>query len=289
MANAKISALTSATTPLAGTETLPIVQSSTTKQVSVANLTAGRAVSASSLTATSGGVSVKGGPTGYGGDEIAMTTTASSFSAISTQMVGGTLYFDHRGTGNNANWVWRNGTGASTIRMIMGATGDLTVSTGNVIIGTSGKGIDFSATPGTGTSELLADYEEGTWTPTVSGTGTAGTYQIGTNGCTYTKIGRTVTLQGFIQFAAVVTGGGTGSLQITGLPFSKTANSYPAGSVYLATGVYVGIDPIVVFGSFSASSQLLLQQNASGGFGTAVGIGFASANAYLAFTLSYEV
>jgi hypothetical protein len=42
MSNSKISALTSATTPLAGTEVLPIVQSSTTKQVSVANLTAGR-------------------------------------------------------------------------------------------------------------------------------------------------------------------------------------------------------------------------------------------------------
>ena len=50
MANSKISALTSATTPLAGTETLPVVQSSTTKQVSVANLTAGRAVSALSVT-----------------------------------------------------------------------------------------------------------------------------------------------------------------------------------------------------------------------------------------------
>lgn len=52
MADVKISALPASTTPLAGTEVLPIVQSSTTKQVSVANLTAGRAVSASSLTLT---------------------------------------------------------------------------------------------------------------------------------------------------------------------------------------------------------------------------------------------
>jgi len=49
MADLKISQLTSATTPLAGTETLPIVQSSTTKQVSVANLTAGRTVGMASL------------------------------------------------------------------------------------------------------------------------------------------------------------------------------------------------------------------------------------------------
>ena len=32
----------------------------------------------------------------------------------------------------------------------------------------NGKGIDFSATPGTGTSELLNDYEEGTWSPVLT-------------------------------------------------------------------------------------------------------------------------
>jgi hypothetical protein len=52
MADVKISALPASTTPLAGTEVLPIVQGTTTKQVSVANLTAGRAVSAASLSTT---------------------------------------------------------------------------------------------------------------------------------------------------------------------------------------------------------------------------------------------
>jgi hypothetical protein len=52
LADLKISALPASTTPLAGTEVLPIVQSSTTKQVSIANLTAGRAISASTVTAT---------------------------------------------------------------------------------------------------------------------------------------------------------------------------------------------------------------------------------------------
>jgi len=63
MADSKISALPAATVPLAGTEVLPIVQSSTTKQVSVANLTAGRAVAASSVTnaaLTSGRVTYAG-------------------------------------------------------------------------------------------------------------------------------------------------------------------------------------------------------------------------------------
>jgi hypothetical protein len=54
MANSKISALTSATTPVAGTEVLPIVQTSATKQVSIADLTAGRSVSMSAGTISSG-------------------------------------------------------------------------------------------------------------------------------------------------------------------------------------------------------------------------------------------
>jgi hypothetical protein len=52
MADLKISQLPAATTPLAGSEVLPIVQSGTTKQVSIDNLTAGKAVSASTVSAT---------------------------------------------------------------------------------------------------------------------------------------------------------------------------------------------------------------------------------------------
>ena len=52
MADIKISALPAATTPLAGTEVLPIVQSGVTVRVAVSNLTAGRSVSATALTIT---------------------------------------------------------------------------------------------------------------------------------------------------------------------------------------------------------------------------------------------
>lgn len=60
MADAKISQLTGATTPLAGTEVLPVVQSSTTKKVSVANLTAGRDVAVKKLQPTDNVVFVAG-------------------------------------------------------------------------------------------------------------------------------------------------------------------------------------------------------------------------------------
>jgi hypothetical protein len=88
MADVKISALPAATTPLAGTEVLPIVQSGTTDQVSVANLTAGRAVSAGSLTLTTP-LGVASGGTGlatltagyipYGNGTSALSTSANLY------------------------------------------------------------------------------------------------------------------------------------------------------------------------------------------------------------------
>jgi hypothetical protein len=52
MADLKISQLPAATTPVAGTEVLPIVQSGTTSKVAISDLTAGRSVAASDITVT---------------------------------------------------------------------------------------------------------------------------------------------------------------------------------------------------------------------------------------------
>jgi hypothetical protein len=60
MSNSKISALTSATTPVDGTEVLPIVQSSATTQVTIANLTAGRSVSGANFVVTSSTIPANG-------------------------------------------------------------------------------------------------------------------------------------------------------------------------------------------------------------------------------------
>jgi hypothetical protein len=83
MADTKISALTAATTPLAGTEVLPIVQSGTTKQVSVANLTAGRAISADSLTLTGSPLPATSGGTGQSSFAVGDLLYASTTTALS--------------------------------------------------------------------------------------------------------------------------------------------------------------------------------------------------------------
>ena len=104
--------------------------------------------------------------------------------------------------------------------------GNLRVQSGNVIL-TSGNGIDFSATSdgtGTMTSELLSDYEEGTWTPTYVMTGTNfAALTMDVVSATYTKIGRQVTVRGFIRTDNVDVTGATGSVWIGGLPFALPA------------------------------------------------------------------
>jgi len=105
--------------------------------------------------------------------------------------------------------------------------GDVTLSTGNLVIGTSGKGIDFSATPGTGTSELLADYEEGTWSPTLEAeNGSFGTITYNAlNGGRYTKIGNVVHIQALLYTDSVAVGTASLELRIAGLPFTAVASS----------------------------------------------------------------
>jgi aspartate 1-decarboxylase len=153
MADKKISALTAATTPLAGTEVLPIVQSSTTKQVSVANLTAGRDISTTGITVSSNTGNIELNWATGSTHKVGSTFSTSFFTGMrvdadtrNTDIVS----FDASGIGNVRI---RTGT-TETTRLNVDPTGNVTVSTGNLVIGTSGKGIDFSATSGTGTSEV---------------------------------------------------------------------------------------------------------------------------------------
>jgi hypothetical protein len=93
----------------------------------------------------------------------------------------------------------------------------VTVSDGNLVIGTSGNGIDFSATSGSGTSELFDDYEEGLHTTTITPT-TSGTISLTSSANTlfYTKIGNVVHVSGYVYVSAVSSP--VGALSVS-LPF----------------------------------------------------------------------
>lgn len=92
MADKKISALTASTTPLAGTEVLPIVQGGATVKVSVANLTAGRAVSAASLALTTSPLPATSGGSGSSSSFVASAIPYASSTTTLTTASG--LLFD---------------------------------------------------------------------------------------------------------------------------------------------------------------------------------------------------
>jgi hypothetical protein len=73
----------------------------------------------------------------------------------------------------------------------------------------------------------LDDYEEGTWTPAVSGSTTAGTATYGSQGGSYTKIGNKVTC--WFSITNFAQSGATGNFTITGLPFTCITTSVVRG------------------------------------------------------------
>ena len=99
--------------------------------------------------------------------------------------------------------------------------GDVTISAGNLVIGTSGKGIDFSATAGTGTSELFSDYEQGVWSPTIVGSTSGSITGFSVSDATYTKIGDTVRLSCYLSNIDMTSSTVSGQIKIGGLPFSS--------------------------------------------------------------------
>ena len=126
--------------------------------------------------------------------------------------------------------------GAAAPKLTIDANGDVSITDGNLIVA-SGHGIDFSATgnsSGTMSSELLDDYEEGSWTPNPSGGGTINGTSITYSGH-YTKVGRVVHLEFFANNSA-------GDIEIpsykqfSGLPFATASGKYGTGRIMTEDG-----------------------------------------------------
>ena len=116
---------------------------------------------------------------------------------------------------------------AGTNRFTIDTSGNATVNSGNLVIGTAGAGIDFSVTSdgsGTDSSELLDDYEEGSWNPTITGGA------ITTNGAYYTKVGRVV--HWYLYGTITNTANNSTEFRIYGLPFTVGGNTQGLNNYY---------------------------------------------------------
>jgi len=127
-----------------------------------------------------------------------------------------------------------------------------TISVGDATPSTSGAGITFPASQSASTdANTLDDYEEGTWTPSL--TSAAGTLTTVVNGTgNYTKVGNMVTIT--CRPSITTNGTGSQSLLIAGLPFAIGKNNFAgAGREDAVTGNVFGINQ-------QSTTQLLLSK-----------------------------
>jgi len=153
-------------------------------------------------------------------------------------------------------------------------SGDVTLSTGNLVQGTAANGVNFTSnTPAAGMiSQLLNWYEEGTWTPTYvpsSGAFGAITYDTVTGG-KYTRVGKTVYVQAFLRTNFVTIGTASGVLLLGGLPFTSCGNSSGKldanfGLTVSFSSAFTVINPTSAVGEGSATTAQLLYRSTSSG------------------------
>jgi hypothetical protein len=105
-----------------------------------------------------------------------------------------------------------------------------------------GNGISANA------SNLLDDYEEGSWTPYISGSSTTGTGTYSTQIGRYVKIGKQVSCWGRLDSSSTPTG--TGTLQVSGFPFTKESS-------FLAWGTETSIAYFFGFSSYGTATDIV--------------------------------
>ena len=257
--------------PVTGNVTGNVTSSSTSTFSSGINVTGGRVLIGTTNAGSNGTaddlvVANNGSASDQAGITIRGGTSGRSQIFFSDGTSGdaeyrGMLRYDH----SDESMQFRT---AATERLRIDSGGDVKINNGNLILTTAGKGISFinaadTATGETVTSSVLDDYEEGTWTPTWHGTLNSGTWAA--TG-TYTKIGRTVTIQmaqtgGDVTFTV-------GGWIVGGLPFTPTnGQTGAAGDITDMSPSFGGIVSLQgstrIYSAVAASNKTTLRINAT--------------------------
>lgn len=129
MANTKISALTAASTPVAGTEVLPIVQSSTTVKLAISDITPGL----STITTAKGGT----GQTSYAVGDLLYADTTTTLSKLADVATGNALISGGVSTAPSWGKIGLATHVSGTLPVANGGTGQTTYTDGQLLIGNS--------------------------------------------------------------------------------------------------------------------------------------------------------
>jgi hypothetical protein len=142
------------------------------------------------------------------------------------------------------------GVGTTAPAVKLDVVGDIRSSTG-ILFGSD-----------TAAANLLDDYEEGTFSPTIIGTTTAGTATYTEQNGRYTKIGRLVQFEIYMVYTA---GTGTGNLRISNLPFTIGGLTYAAFSIGAFDAIAMTALTFPLCFGLVGSSQIYLGEMPVGG------------------------
>lgn len=170
-------------------------------------------------------------------------------------------------------------------------TGDQTIVDGNLVVGTAGKGVDFSANIHAAgmTNELLTWYEEGIVNAVLTD-GVNDATMSSDSKMYYTRIGRMVFIQGYINTTAL--GSVSGPVLIKGLPFTVNGAQGAARSA-LAVGQAGGLainasETVTGFATPGATTIDLRIWNATTGATQLTAAQF-TASGFISFSIAYPV
>jgi hypothetical protein len=244
MADVKISSLPSADLPLAGTEVLPIVQSATTKQVSIENITIGRTVTAANLTSSNAVNGVSGSFTGA----LSVGGTAAITGAVSLTVPLGVA---NGGTGATTITGIVKGSGTSAFAAAVQGTDYSLLTRGTAQATTSGTEINFTGIPAgvkkitlmlSGVSTSSASWDLRFQLGTSSGVETTN-YEIssGYYGTT-TSVAGSSTASGFdVKWGAVAADAFTGQISM----FNLSGNLWIVNGSFLSSNSLTFLTKIV--------------------------------------------
>jgi hypothetical protein len=175
-------------------------------------------------------------------NDLALTGTGAIFQASVSagtnsqygyfQNIGGVYYFgkdnsigSEFGVGNYAAVLWN--TGNNPIVFATNNSQKIKITSDGVLDLAIGQ-IKFPATQvASSDANTLDDYEEGTWTPTITGgvTNPSVTYSTANTGGIYTKVGNKVSISFEVRWTALT--GGSGPVAINGIPFQRRNTQLP--------------------------------------------------------------
>ena len=213
---------------------------------------------------------------------VTSSVTAPSFVGAVTGNVTGNVTGDATGLSGNPS--------INTSGIITASSS--TVSSGNVVIGTAGKGVDYSAQTAsslsgvTVSSELLDHYEEGTFTPTFGASNGSSTAGYSTQSGKYTRIGNIVHVQIRITLSSLVTNSHSHAW-ISGLPIASAERT--ATSSIVCGGMQgSGYNSFPIAGRTEANATRIELFQATNGGVTDFGTGDVSGTAYFIVQCTYR-